>query len=78
MGWTSTADPLENVARASLFFYTKEQAMDFWCVLSQGERAWDVVAHAWGNDCRGHEKGKRARRGGGTCDLQPLLLLAVS
>ena len=29
MGWTSTADPLENVGRASLFFYTKEEAMDF-------------------------------------------------
>ncbi len=29
IGWTSTADPLENVARASLFFYTKEEAMDF-------------------------------------------------
>lgn len=29
MGWTSTADPMENVSRASLFFYTKEQALDF-------------------------------------------------
>jgi NADH dehydrogenase (ubiquinone) Fe-S protein 4 len=29
MGWTSTADPLENVARASLFFYTKEEAIAF-------------------------------------------------
>ncbi|KAG1668954.1 hypothetical protein FOA52_000998 [Chlamydomonas sp. UWO 241] len=29
MGWTSTADPLENVGRASLFFYTKEEAMAF-------------------------------------------------
>lgn len=29
MGWTSTADPLENVARASLFFYSKEEAADF-------------------------------------------------
>ena len=29
MGWTSTADTLENVARASLFFYTKEEAADF-------------------------------------------------
>mmetsp|Transcript_81749 Transcript_81749/g.166561 ORF Transcript_81749/g.166561 Transcript_81749/m.166561 type:complete len:203 (+) Transcript_81749:2-610(+) len=29
MGWTSTADPLENVARASLFFDTKEAAMAF-------------------------------------------------
>jgi len=29
IGWTSTADPLENVGRASLFFYTKEQAMAF-------------------------------------------------
>ncbi len=33
MGWTSTADPLENVARASLFFYTKEQAIEFWCAM---------------------------------------------
>lgn len=29
IGWTSSADPLENVARASLFFYSKEAAMDF-------------------------------------------------
>eukprot|EP00199_Chlamydomonas_sp_CCMP681_P006151 CAMPEP_0119103132 /NCGR_PEP_ID=MMETSP1180-20130426/1665_1 /TAXON_ID=3052 ORGANISM="Chlamydomonas cf sp, Strain CCMP681" /NCGR_SAMPLE_ID=MMETSP1180 /ASSEMBLY_ACC=CAM_ASM_000741 /LENGTH=211 /DNA_ID=CAMNT_0007087575 /DNA_START=17 /DNA_END=652 /DNA_ORIENTATION=+ len=29
MGWTSTADPLENVARTSLFFYNKEEAMAF-------------------------------------------------
>mmetsp|Transcript_21042 Transcript_21042/g.62964 ORF Transcript_21042/g.62964 Transcript_21042/m.62964 type:complete len:204 (-) Transcript_21042:106-717(-) len=29
MGWTSTADPLENVGRAALFFYTKEEAMAF-------------------------------------------------
>ena len=29
MGWTSSADTLENVGRASLFFYTKEEAMDF-------------------------------------------------
>ncbi|KAF8055760.1 NDUFS4 [Scenedesmus sp. PABB004] len=29
MGWTSTADPLENVARASLQFYTKEEALAF-------------------------------------------------
>lgn len=29
MGWTSSADPLENVGRASLFFYTKEEAMAF-------------------------------------------------
>lgn len=30
MGWTSTADTLENVGRASLFFYNKEQAIEFW------------------------------------------------
>lgn len=24
MGWTSTADPLENVARTSLAFYTRQ------------------------------------------------------
>jgi hypothetical protein len=30
MGYTSTGDTLENVARASLFFYTKEQAIEFW------------------------------------------------
>eukprot|EP00878_Enallax_costatus_P026902 GHUV01028914.1.p2 GENE.GHUV01028914.1~~GHUV01028914.1.p2 ORF type:complete len:140 (+),score=37.17 GHUV01028914.1:283-702(+) len=29
MGWTSTADPMENVARASLSFYTKEEAISF-------------------------------------------------
>ena len=29
MGWTSTADTLENVGRASLFFYTKEEAIRF-------------------------------------------------
>lgn len=29
IGWTSTADPLENVGRASLFFYTREEAMRF-------------------------------------------------
>lgn len=29
MGWTSSADQLENVGRASLFFYTKEEAMSF-------------------------------------------------
>ncbi|KAG2454800.1 hypothetical protein HYH02_000633 [Chlamydomonas schloesseri] len=29
MGWTSTADPLENVGRSTLFFYTKEEAMRF-------------------------------------------------
>jgi NADH dehydrogenase (ubiquinone) Fe-S protein 4 len=29
MGWTSTADPLENVARSSLQFFTKEQAIEF-------------------------------------------------
>lgn len=29
MGWTSTADPLEHVGRAALFFYTKEEAMTF-------------------------------------------------
>ena len=29
MGWTSSADSLESVGRASLFFYTKEQAVDF-------------------------------------------------
>jgi NADH dehydrogenase (ubiquinone) Fe-S protein 4 len=29
MGWTSTADPLENIGRATLFFYTKEEAMAF-------------------------------------------------
>ncbi|GFH29196.1 uncharacterized protein HaLaN_27824, partial [Haematococcus lacustris] len=29
MGWTSTSDTLENVGRASLFFYTKEQAIAF-------------------------------------------------
>jgi ETC complex I subunit conserved region len=26
MGWTSSADPLDNVGRASLFFYTQSQA----------------------------------------------------
>lgn len=29
MGWTSTADPLENVGRTSLLFSTKEEAMAF-------------------------------------------------
>lgn len=29
MGWTSSADPMENVARASLFFFTKEEAVAF-------------------------------------------------
>ncbi|GFR42125.1 hypothetical protein Agub_g2968 [Astrephomene gubernaculifera] len=29
MGWTSTADPLENVGRAMLNFYTKEEAQRF-------------------------------------------------
>jgi NADH dehydrogenase (ubiquinone) Fe-S protein 4 len=29
MGWTSTGDPLENVARASLAFYSQEQAIEF-------------------------------------------------
>ncbi|PNH10704.1 NADH dehydrogenase [ubiquinone] iron-sulfur protein 4, mitochondrial [Tetrabaena socialis] len=29
MGWTSTADPLENVGRTSLAFYTKEEAQRF-------------------------------------------------
>ena len=29
MGWTSTADPLENMARANMFFYTKEEAIAF-------------------------------------------------
>lgn len=29
MGWTSSADQLENVGRASLFFYTKEEAISF-------------------------------------------------
>jgi NADH dehydrogenase (ubiquinone) Fe-S protein 4 len=29
MGWTSTADPLEYVARASLAFHTKEDAISF-------------------------------------------------
>lgn len=28
-GWNSTADPLENVGRSSLFFFTKEQAVAF-------------------------------------------------
>jgi len=30
MGWTSTGDLLENVARANLAFYTKEEAINFW------------------------------------------------
>lgn len=38
MGWTSTADPLENVARASLLFYTKEEAIAF-CQ----KHGWDAV-----------------------------------
>jgi NADH dehydrogenase (ubiquinone) Fe-S protein 4 len=29
MGWTSSADTLENVGRSLLFFYTKEEAMRF-------------------------------------------------
>lgn len=29
MGWTSTADPLENVGRSSLLFHTKEEAVAF-------------------------------------------------
>eukprot|EP00882_Tetradesmus_deserticola_P003853 GHRQ01004077.1.p1 GENE.GHRQ01004077.1~~GHRQ01004077.1.p1 ORF type:complete len:194 (+),score=76.85 GHRQ01004077.1:195-776(+) len=29
MGWTSTADPLENVSRSALQFYTKEEAVEF-------------------------------------------------
>jgi hypothetical protein len=29
MGWTSTADALENVGRASLLFHTKEEAVAF-------------------------------------------------
>lgn len=29
MGWTSTGDPLENVARTSLAFETKEDAIDY-------------------------------------------------
>ncbi|GLC37372.1 hypothetical protein PLESTB_001594400 [Pleodorina starrii] len=29
MGWTSTADPLENVGRTALAFYTKEEAQRF-------------------------------------------------
>jgi NADH dehydrogenase (ubiquinone) Fe-S protein 4 len=29
MGWTSTADPLENVGRATLAFPTKEDAIAF-------------------------------------------------
>lgn len=29
MGWTSTADPLENVGRATLLFHTKEEAIAF-------------------------------------------------
>uniref|UniRef100_A0A7S0VGQ2 NADH dehydrogenase [ubiquinone] iron-sulfur protein 4, mitochondrial n=1 Tax=Polytomella parva TaxID=51329 RepID=A0A7S0VGQ2_9CHLO len=29
MGWTSTADPLENVGRSTLLFYTKEEAAAF-------------------------------------------------
>lgn len=29
MGWTSSADPLENVARASLRFYTQDEAIAF-------------------------------------------------
>jgi NADH dehydrogenase (ubiquinone) Fe-S protein 4 len=29
MGWTSTADPLENVARAAMNFHTKEEAIAF-------------------------------------------------
>lgn len=32
MGWTSSADLLENVGRASLAFYTKEEAINFWWV----------------------------------------------
>lgn len=28
-GWNSTADPLENVGRSSLFFFTKEEAVAF-------------------------------------------------
>ncbi|GBF90267.1 hypothetical protein Rsub_02373 [Raphidocelis subcapitata] len=28
-GWNSTADPLENVGRSSLFFYTKDQAVAY-------------------------------------------------
>lgn len=28
-GWNSTADPLENVGRAALFFHTKEQAVAY-------------------------------------------------
>lgn len=41
MGWTSSADPLENVARASLFFYTKEEAVDF-CVKHGWEYSVDL------------------------------------
>lgn len=29
MGWTSTSDPIEHVSRASLLFYTKEEAIRF-------------------------------------------------
>jgi NADH dehydrogenase (ubiquinone) Fe-S protein 4 len=29
MGWTSSADPLENMARTSLVFFTKEEALAF-------------------------------------------------
>ncbi|MEW5317536.1 MAG: hypothetical protein WDW38_008824 [Sanguina aurantia] len=28
-GWSSTSDPLENIGRTTLFFFTKEEAMSF-------------------------------------------------
>ena len=30
MGWTSSGDQLDYVGRAALFFYTKEEAINFW------------------------------------------------
>jgi hypothetical protein len=39
MGWTSTADPMENVARTSLVFYTKEEAIAF-----ANKHGWQVAS----------------------------------
>lgn len=39
IGWTSTADPMENVARSSLVFYTKEEAVAF-----ATKHGWEVAS----------------------------------
>lgn len=39
MGWTSTADTMENVARSSMFFHSKEDAIAF-----AAKNGWEVAS----------------------------------